>query len=116
MVFIADESTDNNIISSLRENNFSVIAIQEITAGMGDDSILKMCNEAQHILITEDKDFGDLVYHFQMPHHGIILVRCNELSNIEKAKRVVSVIKIHYNDLENSFAVITPSQIRIRKQ
>ncbi|MDQ6758180.1 MAG: DUF5615 family PIN-like protein [Bacteroidota bacterium] len=115
MIFIADESTDTNIISSLRENNFSVLSIQETYAGMEDDTILKMCNETRHLLITEDKDFGDLVYHLQMPHHGIILVRCNEMSNIEKAKRVVTVIKVHQPDIQNCFVVITPSQVRIRK-
>src|SRR6266545_1457661 len=116
MVFIADESTDNNIISSLRENNFEVIAIKEISIGLDDESILKMCNEGQHTLITEDKDFGDLVYRFQIPHHGIILVRCNTMQNKEKAKRVLNVIKAHVKDLENAFTVISPAKIRIRKK
>lgn len=116
MIFIADESVDANIISSLRENNFWVIAIKEIAAGADDEAILKMCNETQHILITEDKDFGDLVFHFQISHHGIILVRCNDVPNKVKAQRVSDVINAHLADLENCFTVITASKIRIRKK
>jgi predicted nuclease of predicted toxin-antitoxin system len=116
MIFLADESTDFNIISLLREHEFYVVAIKEVAPGSNDESILELCSRQQHILITEDKDFGDLVYHFQFPHNGIILVRCNEMPNKAKAKRVIDAIKIHKDDLINCFTVITPAKIRIRKK
>ncbi len=116
MVFIAEESTDSNIISLLRENEFFVISVKETEPGADDESVLNFCSREQHILITEDKDFGDLVYNFQLPHNGIILIRCNEMQNKAKAQRVVDIIKLHKDELVNCFPVRTPANIRVRKK
>jgi predicted nuclease of predicted toxin-antitoxin system len=62
--FLADESVDFRMVTHLREKGFEVQAILENHPGVSDDEVLQIAHESDAILITEDKDFGDLVYRF----------------------------------------------------
>lgn len=68
------------------------------------------------LLITEDKDFGELVFRFQLPHKGILLIRMINAKSLEKAEVVLKVMNEHYEDLFNNFSVLDENKIRIRKQ
>ena len=61
MRFYADESVDYPIIEVLRRGH-TVSAVIDEEPGLPDSEVLKRANEAEAILITIDKDFGELVY------------------------------------------------------
>lgn len=71
--FLADESVDFRIVTHLREKGYEVEAIVEFDSGISDDQVLEIANEIKAILLTEDKDFGDLTYRLNKPNQGIIL-------------------------------------------
>jgi predicted nuclease of predicted toxin-antitoxin system len=112
---VADESVDYQIVKELRQVGFSVLAIVEISPSISDADVLRLAVENNAVLITEDKDFGELVYRFGMKHCGILLIRLIEFSSGEKAKITTSVIQKHLNELRNVFAVLNDNKLRIRQ-
>jgi predicted nuclease of predicted toxin-antitoxin system len=61
MNFVADESCARPVVQALREAGHDVVAIAEIARGATDDQVEHALNE-KWVLITEDRDFGELVY------------------------------------------------------
>lgn len=115
MKFMADESVDYPIIELLRTNGFDVKSISEDSPSVSDDVVLDLTNNEGRILITLDKDFGDLVYRLKTSHHGIILVRLSGVKPSEKAIIVLNNIKTHGEELRDAFTVIQIGMTRIRK-
>ncbi len=115
MKFVADEGVDLQIVHALRKDGHDVLYIAEIDSGITDKQVLDYANSEERILMTRDKDFGELVYRDRMIHSGIVLNRLFELSTEQKAKLVMSVIKRFEKELSGSFTVIQPGKIRIRK-
>ncbi|MBD0367365.1 MAG: DUF5615 family PIN-like protein [Flavisolibacter sp.] len=62
MKLLADESVDKPIIDALRMAGFDVVYILEIAPEIDDGTILNLSNDEQRILLTQDKDFGELVF------------------------------------------------------
>ena len=115
MKFIADENIDLPIINRLREENLNVLSVYESHRGIADDDVLNVANSENAVLLTIDKDFGELVFRKKMISSGVVLIRLAGLPNKDKAEIVTSVIKAHHNELYKAFTVITSESIRIRK-
>jgi predicted nuclease of predicted toxin-antitoxin system len=62
MIFFADESLDRQIIARLRQDGHAVLDVTEMDPGISDDKVLSMAKESKAILLTADRDFGDLVF------------------------------------------------------
>jgi predicted nuclease of predicted toxin-antitoxin system len=60
MNLVADESVDSGIIRQLRKIGINVISISENSSGIKDNEVLKIADKNQCLLITEDKDLGEL--------------------------------------------------------
>jgi predicted nuclease of predicted toxin-antitoxin system len=86
----------------------------ELSAGISDEEVLRLANEKGVVLLTGDKDFGELVYRDNRFACGIVLIRLAGLSNKEKAEIVANVIREHGGELENAFTVISHKNLRIR--
>jgi predicted nuclease of predicted toxin-antitoxin system len=115
VTFLADESVDFPIVQSLRDNGFSVDYITEIKPGISDDQVIELASQKARLLITADKDFGELTFRKNKISEGIILYRLSGYSNREKASHILSVIVDHKSDLWGSFTVITKEHTRIKK-
>ncbi len=61
MTFLADEGLDFPVVEILRKNGFSVIYAAEEFVAASDDFLLQIAAKDNYILITKDKDFGDMV-------------------------------------------------------
>ncbi|WP_394351013.1 DUF5615 family PIN-like protein [Spirosoma arboris] len=73
-----------------------------------------MAVDRNAILLTEDKDFGELVHRLRMNHCGILLVRLLKMNSTEKSRRAINVILSQGDALMNSFSVLSNEQLRIR--
>jgi len=62
MNFLADESCAGPVIRALREAGHDVVAIAEVAKGATDEQVLERAVNEKRVLITEDRDFGELVY------------------------------------------------------
>jgi predicted nuclease of predicted toxin-antitoxin system len=115
MNITADESVDYRTINFLRKNSFHVIAIIDNDASISDTEVLKKANEQNTLLITEDKDFGELVFRFKLKHKGILLLRFFNTNNDMQNKKVLEVLQAHHKELSNSFSTLTDKKLRIRQ-
>jgi predicted nuclease of predicted toxin-antitoxin system len=114
MNFLADESVDGQIVERLRQEGHDVLYVAEMEPGITDDQVLEKANENQALLMTIDKDFGELVFRLGRLHHGVVLVRLGGLSSERKAEIVAIAVSRYAESLDNSFSVISPGRIRIR--
>jgi len=76
--------------------------------------VLKQANQHGVVLLTADKDFGELVYRDRRYTCGIVLIRLSGLTMAEKIEIVANVINEHASELENAFTVISKRNLRIR--
>jgi len=110
---VADESVDFRIVIQLRRLGLTVYSIAEQQPSLRDEQVLAIANENDALLITEDKDFGELVFRLQLPHRGILLIRIAEAE--QKIASVVRTIIKYYTDLLNKFSVINDNKLRIKE-
>lgn len=115
MRIIADESVDGRIIDRLRLAGHDVLAIAESAPGTPDDLVLAHADTAGVLLLTADKDFGELVFRRQMAHCGVMLLRQAGLSIDVRADGILTVLGSHAMELAAAFTVIAPESIRIRR-
>jgi predicted nuclease of predicted toxin-antitoxin system len=112
---VADESVIVPLIASLRRVGHDVLAIREIQPGAEDNFVLDLALRANAVLITFDKDFGELIFRQKLLSSGVILVRLKGLSTITKTRIVLSCIEKYGSRLAQSFTVISPRIIRFRR-
>jgi predicted nuclease of predicted toxin-antitoxin system len=115
MIFLADENLDFPIIDALRNEGYDILSISELSPSIEDNEVLKIANHENRILLTSDKDFGELVFRLKLISSGIVLFRIPELSNKEKAALAVKCIEEFQAELQGSFSVVTQNKIRIIK-
>lgn len=88
MNFVADESCAWPVIRALREAGHDVVAIAEVAKGAKDEQVLERALNEKRVLITEDRDFGELVYARAQSSAGVILVRFHS-----RARRAISGLR-----------------------
>ena len=113
MKFVADESCARPVIQALRNAGHDVIDIAEVTPGAADEQVLERAVNEKRVLITEDRDFGELVYARGRSTAGVILIRFHSSVRLAKATSVVEAIAQLGSRLENVFAVVEPGRVRI---
>jgi predicted nuclease of predicted toxin-antitoxin system len=112
----ADESVDAPVVQRLRQDGHDVLYVAELAPGITDDEVLRDANGRNAILVTADKDFGELVFRQGAIHSGVVLLRLAGLANAIKSEIVAEVCRLRAAELIDSFTVISPGQIRIRRR
>jgi predicted nuclease of predicted toxin-antitoxin system len=90
------------------------VFIKEVAPGADDDTVLNMANDQHRILLTEDKDFGELVVRHGLPAYSIVLLRLNPADSFAKLIRLRDVIESHGDQFAGSFVVVDETKIRFR--
>lgn len=75
MRLLADENIHSDMVLWLRGRGEDVEYVAEAHASASDQRLLERAQAEQRVLITDDRDFGELVYHRRLNSHGVILVR-----------------------------------------
>ena len=116
MKIVADENVDKQIVEHLRKKGNEVYYICEQTRGIRDEDVLVESLSTEAILITADKDFGELVFRQQLPHSGILLIRLMGLDPNAKSELVAGVFEEHGEELRGQFSVLSNRALRVRRQ
>ncbi|MBN1899744.1 DUF5615 family PIN-like protein [Candidatus Sumerlaeota bacterium] len=114
MNLVADEGVDKHIVERLREDGHSVWSVAEMSPSISDNEVLQLSQNQSAILLTSDKDFGELVFRKRLISYGVILIRLSGISQDLKSNIVSSIIKQHGDKMIRSFTVISPKSVRIR--
>ena len=67
------------------------------------------------MVITMDKDFGELVYNSVLPHAGVLLLRLEDARSEEKVRIVEEILNNYSDKIVNKFCVYKDGRLRIRK-
>src|SRR5438105_3183648 len=113
MNLVADESVATPIVERLRADGHTVLSIREVARGDTDDRVLSRSVTESAPLLTEDKDFGELVYRMSASHAGVVLIRLGNLPRAARAELVSRAVRDHGSEFVGRFTVITPAGIRI---
>lgn len=74
MNFLADESVDRQIVDHLRRDGHFVRYVAEMAPGISDDAVIQWANQEEALLLTADKDFGELVFCQRRLTPGVVLI------------------------------------------
>ncbi len=113
MRFLADESCDFSIVRALRSAGHDVLAVTEFASGADDATVMDLALREHRVLLTEDKDFGQLVYAQSLQSSGVIFIRYPATARKALLKILVTLVSDPEVDLANSFVVMSPGRIRI---
>ena len=114
MKLAADECCDALLVSGLRRDGHDVWYVKESARGRDDVSILHQAATEERVLVTEDKDFGELVVRLGLPAHGIVLLRIEPADSDAKLLRLRQVLNEHGARLPGSFTVVDRWKTRFR--
>lgn len=115
MNLVADENIDRGIVERLRSDGHSVDWVAELSPSVSDEDVLQQAASGGAVLVTEDKDFGELVHRRGLAHAGVLLVRLEGLDNATKAELVSQAVRENEAELPGAFAVLTPDTLRLRR-
>lgn len=93
---------------------YDVLAVAEEMPEADDRDILQQAADRERILITNDTDFGELVYRLGRVHARVLLLRLRDDSKANRIRVVSAVISQYGDRLSGHFIVATEKKVRIR--
>ena len=114
MRWIVNENVSGTVIRTLRDRGHDVLSVKESLRGTGDPHILAQAQAEQRVLVTHDKDFGELAFRCGLPaSSGVVLFRLSGADPESDNRRVLEVLESSV-DWTGHFAVVTDDRVRIR--
>jgi len=112
MTLLLDSCVSRYAVNGLRESGYDAVWVPDFGKDPGDRKIMEWALNEGRILVTLDKDFGELVFVFNEPHPP--LIRLVDIRPMEQAPVLMSVLKQYENILLNDNPIITVEDDRIR--
>lgn len=114
MRLFADENIARTIVNWLRDQGHDVLYASEAQPGAADSDWLDRAEAEGRIILTSDKDFGDLIFRDRLTSHGVVLLRLGDMSLRDRLSRLEQAwVTVEAHPI-GKFIVITPSKIRVR--
>ncbi len=114
--FMADESCDFAVVRTLRDSGYDVLAVSEYMQRSVDRDLIEQAHQEDRILITEDKDFGWLVFASHSASAGVILIRFPGNKRSTLAQSVLQLVQQYASELKDAFVVVQPGQVRFSRK
>lgn len=114
MKILADENVTLDAVDALRRDGHDVGWIRTDAPGLVDEEVLQRAVSENRVLLTFDKDFGEMAFRFGLPATcGIILCRFASTSGAETAAKVAAAVHSR-QDWPGHFSVIDDRRVRMR--
>lgn len=114
MIVLADENIHRVIAVRLAEAGHNVVHIGELSPSITDEEVLAIAVERHALLVTNDTDFGELVFIRGARHAGVLMLRLEDMPFVEQAELVVQTLGGHGEALQLAFSVLTRTRLRVR--
>lgn len=115
MRLVADENCDFSVVTDLRSAGHDVVSISEHMAGAHDETVIDFARSERRLLVTEDKDFGQLVFAAAKENSGVILIRYPASARSALTDAVLKLLSDNGEGLYSRFAVLEPGRVRITR-
>lgn len=114
MKFLADENFPGTAVESLREAGHDVVWIAAEAASISDRTVLARALEQARVLLTFDKDFGELAWKHHLPAQcGVVLFRC-AMPAPGLVGSALAAMVAQRDDWPGHFSVIEDGRVRMR--
>jgi predicted nuclease of predicted toxin-antitoxin system len=114
MRILANENIMATVIRELRNRGHDALWVKESMPGAADAALLSRAQSEQRIVLTQDKDFGELAFRFGLPAEcGVILARPSGDGPESDANQLIAIIESR-DDWPGSFSVISQGRLRMR--
>jgi len=114
MRLLVNENMSGTAIQELRLRGHDVLSVKESMRGEKDKAILARAQAEQRLVVTHDKDFGELAFRLQQPAScGVILLRLSGADPETDNRRVLNALESR-TDWAGHFSVVTDDRIRMR--
>jgi predicted nuclease of predicted toxin-antitoxin system len=110
--FLADVNVEKGLVDHIRASGYDIKWIPDYDRQMSDDMLLEMAVREKRILITNDKDFGELVFR-QTRLGGVILLRFKGQQVLDKIKVLRKLLEDHSSRVSGSLCILSNEKIRI---
>ncbi len=115
MRFLANENFPLRSVNRLREAGYDIASITEDSPGVTDSEVLARAADEERIILTFDRDYGELIYRLGMPSpRGVIYFRYNPLTPEEPGENLLRLLDMDTLSLEGRFTVVERNQVRQR--
>ncbi len=115
MRFLVDECTGSKVAQWLRNENHEVFSVFDEARGMTDEEVLMKAFAETRILITNDKDFGEMVFRERRNHHGVIFLRLDDERAANKIEVLRRLLESYSEKLPEEFVVATETKVRFAR-
>lgn len=114
MKFLVDASSDARLVDHLRHLGHDVTRIgSDYPRYLRDQEVLALAYRENRILITDDRDFGELIVRLNQPHAGVIYLRLDTTKIAIRTARIDDVLAT-YPQQHRLYLVVTTAEIRVR--
>jgi predicted nuclease of predicted toxin-antitoxin system len=113
--WLADECVAAPLVAFLRTHGHDVLYVTETTAGLSDSDVIALALREKRLLLTEDKDFGDLVFRRERAIPGVVLMRIDPENAGLKMIRLKAAIERYGEGLFGRYMVIDEGRFRSRR-
>lgn len=114
-MIIIDENVENYWTELLLQKGYDIYAIREQNQGISDLQIIEIVKKHQGILLTEDKDFGELVFAYGITNFTVVFLRYDQPQYHQIENKLLSSIEEYYKNPGHYFITVTQKKIRLRK-
>ena len=114
MRWLVDECVDASLVSLLERDGHDVVDIAAVAASMVDRMLIERAFREDRLLLTEDKDFGDLAFRLALPVPGLLLLRIDPTLRAIKADRLRAAVSVFGEALFGRHTVVEPTRFRFR--
>lgn len=112
---VVDESTGVVVARWLGSLGHDILSMSDDRPRMIDEDILALAVRDDRVVITNDKDFGDLVFRDGRAHRGVILLRLADDRTPAKIAALERLLADLPDDLHECFVVVTERSIRVTR-
>jgi len=111
---LVDESTGGKVAEALPKEGFDVLSVIEDMRRADDIEIIRRAFNEGRVIVTNDKDFGELIFRRRLASKGVILLRLEDESSENRIRVVMDVLTKLGGKLSGNFIVATERSIRRR--
>lgn len=115
MKFLVDVGVSKKVEKWLDENGYDAKAVRDINPKAKDSDILQAAVSENRMVITMDKDFGELVYNSGLKHSGVLILRLEDANGEQKLEVVKKILGDYADKIQNRFCVFQDGRLRIKK-
>lgn len=110
--FIADVNVEKPLVDFLARKGFDIKWVASIDKQMPDIQVCEIANNERRIVITNDKDFGEIVYLQKKIIYGIILLRIKGQNTSDKIMLIEKLLDRYPDKITSHFVVVTGKKFR----